>query len=141
MRRPIGAVLALLATAAMAAPVGPNLFIAGDGFTIEQALGDAAAQRTAMDAPTYKVLVTGDQAQRVLASQASSDLRKLIHDARRHGARFYVCAKDLAALGVRPKDVLPGVRAVHGHLTSSSSAWEHKVPPAPDRKALAVCSA
>ena len=60
--RTIAVALLAFATAALAAPLGPNLFIADNAFTIEKAVADAAAQRTPQDAPTWKLLVTDSEA-------------------------------------------------------------------------------
>ena len=67
-------VLALgLATPVAAAPRGQNLFIAGDGFTLEQAMGDAEAQRTPLDSPRYRILATGEQVRRLMGVGAAPD--------------------------------------------------------------------
>ncbi len=133
---------AALAAPAVAAPLGPNLFIADDTFTIEQTIADAAAQRTPQDGPTWKLLVTDSQAQRLLSSSAMSANTDAIHRAQGSGARVYVCAKDLKALNATPADLLPGVRAVRGYLTADAQVpdWERRLPWAPDRKSLAVCA-
>lgn len=132
-----------LSAAAGAALLGPNLFIAGDGFTLEQAIADAAVQRTEQDPPSYKILVTGSEARRVVAAGAARDVIDLIRKARQSGASVFVCGKDLKALGLRPEDLLPGVFAVRGYIPYDSARiedWERKLPRAPDRKSLAVCS-
>lgn len=142
MRRFIAAALAWAACVA-AVPVGPNLFIAGEGFTIEQALADARSQRTPLDAAFYKVLVTGSEVPRLVSENITSDVAQLVADAQRHGARFFVCAKDLVTLGATPGDLLPGVQAVRGYRSRRDRdmpAWVRTLPPAPDRKAMSVCS-
>lgn len=130
-----------LTSAAVAAPMGPNLFIADNAFTIEQAVADAAAQRTPQDGPTWKLLVADRGAARLIASGASSSTLGVIQKARSSGATVYVCAKDLKALNATPRDLVPGVHAVRGYLTADSQVpdWERRLPWAPDRKALAVC--
>jgi len=126
-----------------AAPRGENLFIAGDGFTVEQAIGDAQAQRTPLDSPRYRILVTGEQVRRLLAVGAAPDGNELLLKARRSGGTVLVCSKDLKALGLKPADVLPGVVAVRGYLPYDPSKvddWERTLPRAPDAKSLAVCA-
>lgn len=133
-----------LSTALAAAPLGPNLFIAGDGFTLEQAIGDAQAQRTPLDPPDYKILVIGSEAQRLVAARATPEVIRLVRKARESGASIFVCGKDLKALGLRPEDLLPGVVAVRGFIPYDSSRiedWERKLPRAPDRKTMSVCAA
>ena len=130
-----------IAAPASAAPLGPNLFIADDAFTIEQAMADAAAQRTPQDGPTWKLLVVEHQVQRLLASSALSGSADLIRRAQSGGARVYVCARDLKALNATPRDVMQGVHVVRGYLAADEKVpdWERRLPWAPDRKALAVC--
>ena len=136
---------AFLTSAAVAAPasppLGPNLFIADNAFTIEQAIADAAAQRTPDDGPTWKLLVADREAARLIAAQATPATLEALGRARASGATVYVCAKDLKALNVTPRDLVQGVHAVRGYLTADARVpdWERRLPWAPDRKALAVC--
>ncbi len=132
---------AAMAAPAVAAPLGPNLFVADDAFTIEQAIADAAAQRTPQDGPTWKLLVVDSQARRLFSSSAMSATTDIVRKAQASGARIYVCARDLKAYGGTPRDLLPGVRAVRGYLTADSQVpdWERRLPWAPDRKSLAIC--
>jgi len=122
---------------------GPDLFVAGDGFTLEQAVSDAARQHTSQDAPAYKLLVVGSEIQRIKTSTESSDVRDLLQQAAQRGASIYVCAKDLKALGLKPADLVPSVRAVRGFASSAdatSDRWERGLPQAPDRKMRSICS-
>ena len=132
---------AFLTSVAMAAPIGPNLFIADNTFTIEQAVADAAAQHTPQDGPTWKLLVADREAARLIAARATPATIEAVRNARASGATVYVCAKDLKAINATPQDIIQGVRAVRGYLTADSQVpeWERKLPWAPDRKALAVC--
>jgi intracellular sulfur oxidation DsrE/DsrF family protein len=131
------AALALIASA-HAAPLGPNLYIAGDGFTLEQALADAKRE----GATTYKILVTGSEAQRLIAPRATRDTTELLRLARASGARVFVCAKDVKALGVTPRELVRGVTTVRGYVADPTSLpdWERRTPRAPDRKSLAACA-
>ncbi len=140
--RPIAVALLTFASVAAAAPFGPNLFIADDAFTIEQAVADAETQRTPQDPPTWKLLVADKQAARLLASSATPATTEIIRKARASGATVFVCAKDLKALNATPRDLIAGVHAVRGYLTADSRVpdWERQLPWAPDRKSLAVCA-
>ena len=131
-----------LASAAIAAPLGPNLFVADGAFSIEQTIADAAAQRTPQDGPTWKLLVVDTEARRLLASSAMSATIDLVRRAQGSGARVYVCAKDLKALHATPRDLVPGVHAVRGYLKADARVpdWERRLPWAPDRKSLAICA-
>jgi hypothetical protein len=132
-----------LSTPVAAAPHGQNLFIAGDGFTLDQAMADAEAQRTPQDSPRYRILATGEQVRRLMGVGASPDGYDVLARARKTGGTIFVCGKDLKALGLRPEDMIPGVVAVRGYLpydASKTEDWERKLPRAPDAKSLAVCA-
>src|SRR6267143_2310107 len=128
------AALALIASA-YAAPLWPNLNIAGDGFTLEQAFADAQRE----GATAYKILVTGSEAQRLIAARATRDTTDLLRQARASGARVFICAKDLKAAGATPRDLVRGVTVVRGYVADVSRLpdWERRAPRAPDRKSLA----
>ena len=133
-----------LSTALAGAPRGQNLFIAGDGFTLDQALADAQKERTPQDSPRYRILATGEEVRRLMGVGAAPDGHDLLVRARKSGGTFFVCGKDLKALGLRPEDMLPGVVAVRGYLPYDASKiedWERRLPRAPDAKSVAVCSA
>ena len=122
---------------------GPNLFVAGDGFTLEQAVSDATSQHTSQDALTYKLLVVGNEIQRIKTSAESSDVHDLLQQAAQHGASIFVCVKHLKALGLKPADLVPNVRAVRGFASSverNPSNWERGLPQAPDQKMRSICS-
>ena len=90
----------------------------------------------------YKILVTGSEAQRLIAPRATRDTTELLRLARASGARVLVCAKDVKALGVTPRELVKGVTTVRGYVADPSSLpdWERRTPRAPDRKSLAVCA-
>ena len=132
-----------LSTALAGAPRGQNLFIAGDGFTLDQALADAQKERTPQDSPRYRILATGEEVRRLMGVGAAPDGHDLLVRARKSGGTFFVCSKDLKALGLRPGDMIPGVVAVRGYLPYDPSKiedWERGLPRAPDAKSVAVCS-
>src|SRR6267378_2460720 len=120
----------LLIASAYAAPLGPNLYIAGDGFTLEQALADARRE----GATAYKILVTGAEAQRLIASRATPDTTGLLRQARAGGGRVFVCAKDVKAAGVTPRELLRGVIVVRGYVADATRLpdGERRTPRAPD---------
>jgi len=133
-----------LSTALAGAPLGQNLFIAGDGLTLDQAMADAETQRTPHDSPRYRILATGAQVRRLMGVGAAPDGYDVLARARRSGGTIFVCGKDLKALGLRPEDMIPGVVAVRGYFPYDASKiedWERKLPRAPDAKSIAVCSA
>jgi len=140
----LAVVLIAFAEFAEARLIGQNLFIAGDGFTIERAISDADAQRTAQDSRSYKVLVLKTELARLVDSSATPGIRQLFLKARQDGAMFYACAKDLKALDLEPSDLLTGVRVVRGFPSKNGDAvqeWEKKLPLAPDRKMRSICAA
>ena len=139
----IAVTMCLVSSTGLARQFSPYLFIAGDGFTLEQAMSDARAQRAPQDPPTYKLLVLGSEIQRITASAASPSVRKLLQEATKRGASIFVCVKDLKTLGLKPKDLLPGVRPIGGYPSKaevSRDDWEKNFPQAPDQKMRALCS-
>ena len=139
----IAVTMCLVCSTGLARQFSPYLFIAGDGFTLEQAMSDARSQRAPQDPPTYKLLVLGSEIQRITASGASPSVRKLLQEATKRGASIFVCVKDLKTLGLKPKDLLPGIRAIGGYPSKagvSRDDWEKKLPQAPDQKMQALCS-
>ncbi|MBS0337890.1 MAG: hypothetical protein JSS40_13960 [Proteobacteria bacterium] len=144
LRIALGVVLAAAAQAAPARLPGDNLFIAGDGFSLEQAISDVAAQRTAGDPPA-RILVIGAEARRLKKGDASYTVRDLVASSRRAGTAFYVCGKDMRAAGLVAKDLLPGVRAVRGWTdTPAAQAGSEKsgeqYPLAPGRRMRSLCA-
>ena len=139
----IATAMCFVASTVLARLIGPNLFVAGDGFTLEQAVQDAASQRTEQDSKTYKLLVVGSELKRITGSGATRDVRDLLSKAAKAGAQVFVCVKDLKASGLRPADLLPGVRPVRGFQPEGAEpleGWEKKLPRAPDRKMLGICA-
>ena len=138
--------IALLAAAqgVAARMPGENLFIAGDGFSIEQAVADVAAQRTAADPPA-RILVVGPEVRRLKKGDASYTLLDAIASTRRSGTVFYACGKDMRASGLLAKDLIPGVRAVRGwsETTAAQSGSEKtgaQYPLAPGRRMRSLCA-
>src|ERR1044071_8085982 len=72
-------VLALGFSSALAAgPRGQTLFIAGDGFTLDQAIADAQKERTPQDSPRYRILATGEEVRRLMGVGAAPDGHDLL---------------------------------------------------------------
>ena len=144
LRLAAGIALLAAAQAAVARMPGDNLFIAGDGFSIEQAVADVAAQRTAGDPPA-RILVIGAEAKRLKKGEASYTVRDSVAAARRGGAVFYICGKDMRASGLAAKDLIPGVRAVRGwsETTAAQSGSDksgEQYPLAPGRRMRSLCA-
>ena len=86
--------------------------------------------------------MTGAEAERLIAARATRETTDLLRLARASGARLYVCAKDVKALGVTPRELVKGVTTVRGYVADPArlADWERRSPRAPDRKSLAVCA-
>lgn len=144
LRTIAGIALLAAAQAAGARMPGENLFIAGDGFSIEQAVADVAAQRTKGDPPA-RILVIGAETRRLKKADASYTLLDAIASTKRAGTVFYVCGKDMRAAGLLAKDLIPGVRAVRGWSeTGEAQAGSEKTgeqyPLAPGRRMRSLCA-
>lgn len=139
----IGAVAVMLTFSCQARVANPNLFIAGDGFSLDEALSDARTQRTAVDSPNYQVLVVGPEVKKLLRAVATQRTIQQIRGARRSGAVFSVCQKDLTALGLQSADLLPGVQTVRGFSGSqdgTAEAGEQRLLPTYARRMKSICS-
>ena len=139
----IGAVAAMLSFSCHARVANPNLFIAGDGFSLEEALADARAQRTAADSPNYQVLVIGPDVKRLLRAGATQRSIQQIRAARRSGAVFSVCQKDLTSLGLKAVDLMPGIQTVRGFPGSQDGtveAGDQLSLPTSARRIKSICS-
>jgi hypothetical protein len=134
----------LCALPAQAALLGPNLYVAGDPFTIEQALDDYAKQRAPQDPKYFKLLVVGNELLRLRSAQLTAELRQRLQKAREDGGQLYVCTKDLKANGLTPGDLPRGVRPVRGFAPEQGgenlASWEKSLPRAPDSKMRGICS-
>ena len=139
----MGAVAALLSFSCQARVANPNLFIAGDGFSLEEALSDARTQRTAADSPNYQVLVIGPEVKRLLRAGVTQRTIQQIRAARRSGAVFSVCQKDLISLGIKPAELLPGVQSVRGFpgpQDGTAEAGDQLLLPTSARRIKSICS-
>jgi intracellular sulfur oxidation DsrE/DsrF family protein len=133
--------LALLAGAQGAAARVPtnNVFIAGDGFSIEQAVADAAAQRRKGDPPA-KILVLGEQTRRLKKDEAGYSVMDAVSAGRRNGATFYACARDMRAAGMAFRDFIPGVQVVRGWSEAPPQPQEEQFRLAPERRMRSLCA-
>ena len=128
-----------LAQAASARTPGDSVFIAGDGFSIEQAVADSAAQRTAGD-PPGKIIVLGAAVKRLAKEGAGYSVRDALAAARKGGVTLYVCAKDMRAARLASKDFLSGVRVVRGWTEAPAQAQVEQFRMAPDRRMRSLCA-
>lgn len=133
--------LALLAAvqSAEARVRGDNVFIAGDGFSIEQAVADAAAQRRAGDPPA-RIVVLGAETKRLKKGEAGYSVLDAVSAGRRQGAGFYLCARDMRAAGMAAKDVIPGVQVVRGWSEAPPQPQEEQFRMAPERRMRSLCA-
>lgn len=139
----VGAIAALLTLLCSARVTNSDLFVAGDGFSLEDALTDARTQRTDTDPPHYRVLVLGPEVKRLIRRGVSQRLIQRIRAATKSGAVFYVCQKDLTSLGLRTADLLPGVQAVRGFPATQSGIGEESAlqqSTGSDRRIMSICS-
>jgi intracellular sulfur oxidation DsrE/DsrF family protein len=134
--------VALVAGLAQGHVIQSNLYIAGDGFTLEQAMADFHSQRAEQDRGPYKLLVLGDEIKRLTRrSESNAAVENLMDEARSSGVTLFVCARHLKALGLSPKDLLPGVVTVRGlEVDRPPAEWERRIPFPPDRRILSICS-
>ena len=102
----------------------PDLFIAGDGFSLKEAFADARKQRSAVDSPNFQVLVVEPEVKRLVRGGATQRSITQIRAARRSGAVVSVCQKDLTSLRLKAADLMPGVQTVRGFTGSQDGTVE-----------------
>lgn len=110
MRRRLALALACAATCASAQSTG-GVYIAGTGFTFQQAIEQGLATNPA--GQRFFVLALPPQTQ-ALALDAPSGVAALRERAARRGATFMVCERDVTSGTVNLAQLVPGVVSVRG---------------------------
>jgi hypothetical protein len=111
MRRLLAIALACSAAIALAQTGGGGLYIAGTGFTFQQAVEQGLAMNPS--GQRFFVLSLPPQTQ-ALALDAPVNLAALRNRAAQSGAVFLVCQRDVASGAVNLANLVSGVAAVRG---------------------------
>ena len=121
-------------------PAG-TLYIAGDGFSLDQSVDDGL--RESLGSP-FAVLVLGAEISKLGIHGISSEVSSVLVRAFNGGASLYVCERDVKRLNFSPADFVPGVEVVRGfnstEAQSSAPAAPGAVPLAPIFRMRQVCA-
>ena len=104
-------------------PINPTgggaLYIAGDGFSLEQAVSDGIRENQGKTA--FAVLVLNAEISKLGFHGATREVTNVVGQALNSRGSFYVCARDARRLNFSSSDFLPGVEIVRG-FTSAEAA-------------------
>ena len=109
--------LLLLAAAAHAQIKGESgaIYIAGDRFSLEQAIADATLENVGPDGSSpFVVVATGSESRKLTVKGTKRNIRDAVRRMQRAGGAFYVCERDVKQAGLSKKDLLPGVQIERG---------------------------
>ncbi|WP_374263846.1 hypothetical protein [Zoogloea sp.] len=104
---------AIVASPLVAGVVGGG-YIAGDGFSLAQALADAKREHRAGSGDVFWLLVKGAEIQRLTSGADEAGLAADLAEVQRRGGVIFVCRQDLSAAQLTAGDLIPGVQVVRG---------------------------
>jgi intracellular sulfur oxidation DsrE/DsrF family protein len=126
--------LVCLLSAAAALAAAPNeggaVYIAGDGFSLEQAVADAKAGDDGVPASRFAVLAIGPEVGKLTYEGSGPDIRDIVRQAQIKGGTFYLCERDVVSARISGADLLPGVQVVRGWSDAEAGATDDGQPPA-----------
>jgi hypothetical protein len=128
MKRTLMVALAALSLAGFARAEDSSLVVVGRGASLEEAVAQPHA-------PSYRLLVMREELLRLRANPAEEEARRLLNQARRHGAVVFVCERDLRAERLQRSDLVPGVVAV-----AAANDWVNGTPSEADLALRRLCS-
>lgn len=91
-----------------------GVYVAGQGFTLEQAISQALAENASGAKRRFWIVVSGRDAARLASADADSGLRDSVKHVRAQGGIVYVCESDMRAQGIAPTKLMPEVVPVQG---------------------------
>jgi len=109
---------ALLAAGAVHAQIqseGGAVYVAGDRFSLEQAIADATLENVGPDGSTpFHIVAIGRESRKLTIRGTKRNVREAVRRIRSAGGTFYICERDVKQQGLSQKDLLPGVRIERG---------------------------
>ncbi len=109
--------IAALAALVWAAPLSAQetaesaLYVAGERFSLEQAIADATLENVGPDEPpAFQIVALGPEMRKLTVKGTKKSVRDAVREMQRAGATFYVCERDIKLAGLARKDLLSGVK-------------------------------
>ena len=112
--------LSVVALSATAAVVNGGGYVAGDGFTLSEALAQARQEHPPGSFRPFWLLALDGAVGALARRGAGPDMATAVADIQRRGGTVYVCEQDLRAAGLDSAELLPGVQAVRGWSDAES---------------------
>jgi len=107
---------------------GP-LYIAGDRFSLEQAIADATLENLGPDGTSpFTVIAIGLESRKLTVKGTRPNVRDAVRRMQRSGGLFYVCERDVKQAGWARKDLLPGIQIEHSLSDKSSDRYSAEAP-------------
>jgi intracellular sulfur oxidation DsrE/DsrF family protein len=101
--------------AVAARPAGQGeVYIAGDPFTVDEAISQALRENSYEDHRQFWVVAVGPEIPKLSRQKATSATRESLRELFRRGGVVMACEFDLPQLGLAKADLLPGVKPVRG---------------------------
>ena len=122
---------------------GGALYIAGDGFSLEQAIDDGVRENGGRS--PFAVLVLGAEISKLGIHGATAEVSAFILKANQAGGTLYLCERDVKRQGFAAHEFLPGVQIVRGFSKAEAQATGNRpsqagAPPlAPLFRMRAIC--
>lgn len=104
------------------------VYVAGQDFTLEQALSQALEENAAAAGRRYWVVVSGPDVASVVKNGADTRLLNAIKRIHEQGGIIYVCRSDMQAHGIAASDLVPEAAPVQG-FGGPSGAESPPMPP------------
>ena len=129
----VAVMIGLALAAPVAAIAGGGVYIAGQGSSLAQALGQALADNPRKSGGPFWVIVTGTEITRLTKSGTSADMQGELRNAFERGAEVYACRSDMTRHGIKDEDLVDGVVPMYGY---GQQDWSGLLPARKERIAL-----
>lgn len=92
-----------------------DVYVAGQGISLEQAFMQALAENPGKPKEAFWIVVAGTDAARLSKAKAGAELVERVKAVRARGGVVFVCRSDLTRSGIQEGDLLDGVAPVYGY--------------------------
>jgi intracellular sulfur oxidation DsrE/DsrF family protein len=105
-----------------------EVYVADQGFTLEQAISQALAENAGDAKRRFWIVVSGRDATKLASADADSGLRDSIKHVRAQGGIVYVCESDMRTQGIAPTKLMPEVTPVQGFGGAPTESGSPSMP-------------